>query len=437
MSTQDLTRVPNLITSLQGPLQQIEKHLLTQQTSIEYWLRDQLRKTPPPIYSSVDLRNSGFKLAPVDTNLFPAGFNNLNPDFFPLCIQAVQSTMEEICTNVKEVILIPEDHTRNIYYYENVAIIKQIFNKAGYSVRIGSLLSDLKSPKTIELPSGGKITLEPLVRRNGRLELDTFSPCMILLNNDLSAGIPGILQGLKNQVIMPALEVGWSSRFKSNHFTHYADVVDEFGKQFELDPWLLSSFFTHVDQINFMTREGEDRLVAAAEKLLTNIKQKYKEYDIQETPYLVAKADAGTYGMAVMTFQDPQELVKMNRKERSRMASIKGGKEVHRVLLQEGVYTFETWGEQQASAEPVIYMIGRYVIGGFYRVHAGKGINENLNAPGMNFQPLAFAEPCNNPDEQLGSCANRFYAYGVVGRLAMLAAARELQQAAKEKAHDN
>jgi oxygen-independent coproporphyrinogen-3 oxidase len=28
----------------------------------------------------VDLRNAGFKLAPVDTNLFPAGFNNLNLD---------------------------------------------------------------------------------------------------------------------------------------------------------------------------------------------------------------------------------------------------------------------------------------------------------------------------------------------------------------------
>ena len=36
---------------------------------------------------SVDLRNSGFKLAPVDTNLFPGGFNNLNPGF-PAAVRA-------------------------------------------------------------------------------------------------------------------------------------------------------------------------------------------------------------------------------------------------------------------------------------------------------------------------------------------------------------
>ena len=36
------------------------------------------------VLRSVDLRNAGFKLAPVDTNLFPGGFNNLNQDFLPL-----------------------------------------------------------------------------------------------------------------------------------------------------------------------------------------------------------------------------------------------------------------------------------------------------------------------------------------------------------------
>jgi glutamate--cysteine ligase len=108
------------------------------------------------------------------------------------------------------------------------------------------------------------------------------------------------------------------------------------------------------------------------------------------------------------------------------MAAIKGGREVNQVIIQEGVYTFETWGKEQAVAEPVVYMIGRHVIGGFYRVHASRGSNENLNAPGMNFEPLAFAAPCNNPNALYNSCANRFYAYGVIARLALLASAREM-----------
>jgi glutamate--cysteine ligase len=94
------------------------------------------------------------------------------------------------------------------------------------------------------------------------------------------------------------------------------------------------------------------------------------------------------------------------------------------------VYTFETWGEQAAVAEPVVYMIDHFVVGGFYRVHTGRGINENLNAPGMHFEPLAFVESCNTPDRTREPDAepNRFYAYGVLARLALLAAARELAE---------
>jgi len=76
--------VPNLKTALQGPLLHLEEHLLQNQMQVEAWLREQWLETPAPFYASVDLRNAGFKLAPVDTNLFSAGFNNLNPAFMPL-----------------------------------------------------------------------------------------------------------------------------------------------------------------------------------------------------------------------------------------------------------------------------------------------------------------------------------------------------------------
>jgi glutamate--cysteine ligase len=73
-------------------------------------------------------------------------------------------------------------------------------------------------------------------------------------------------------------------------------------------------------------------------------------------------------------------------------------------------------------------MIDRHVVGGFYRVHTERSAAENLNAPGMRFEPLAFAECCISPDRRLGPEAhpNRFYAYGVVARLALVAAAREM-----------
>lgn len=421
MSSVDLNRVPHLITSLKGPLQKIEKHLLSHETAIEDWFRDQFNTLPIPIYSSVDLRNAGFKIAPVDTNLFPAGFNNLNTDLINLCAQAVQETLKERGSSSKELILIPEDHTRNIHYYENIAILKQIFSQAGYDVRIGSLLTQLKSAKTIALPSGNSITLEPVERRGDRLMVGNVSPDLILLNNDLSSGIPDILQGLTQQTIMPPPSLGWSTRLKSDHFTFYDQVVGQFSQQFDLDPWLLSSLFQSVDNVNFTTKEGEDRLMGAAEQLLTQISQKYEHYQINAKPFVIVKADAGTYGMAVMTLHDPSQFANMNRKDRSRMASIKGGKEVNRVILQEGVYTNETFGASEATTEPVVYMIGRHVVGGFYRVHDNKEHNESLNAPGMYFEPLMPAASEHEP------ATNRFYAYGVIARLALMAAARELQ----------
>ena len=110
------------------------------------------------------------------------------------------------------------------------------------------------------------------------------------------------------------------------------------------------------------------------------------------------------------------------------MAVVKEGLQVSEVIIQEGVYTFENIND--AVAEPVVYMIDRYVVGGFYRVHTGRDVDENLNAPGMQFVPLAFDAPCSLPDcaGAPDAAPNRFYAYGVVARLALLAAAIELQE---------
>jgi glutamate--cysteine ligase len=160
------------------------------------------------------------------------------------------------------------------------------------------------------------------------------------------------------------------------------------------------------------------------------------------------KADAGTYGMGVMTVKSADEMRALNRKTRNKMAVVKEGLEVSDVLIQEGVRTIERVGE--SVAEPVVYMIDRYVVGGFYRMHADRGEDENLNAPGMQFVPLPasnaspvsfgetvedesfpFDSGCNLPDCNAAAgekAPNRFYMYGVVARLALLAAARELER---------
>jgi len=422
------TMVPHLTTALTGPLLDLERRFLDGMPTIEHWFRTKWLEHAVPFYASVDLRNSGFKLAPVDTNLFPGGFNNLNPEFLPLCVQAMQSAVEKICPEARGVLLIPENHTRNLFYLQNVAQIVMILKQAGMRVRIGSLLPEITAATQIQLPNGSALTLEPLVRRANRLGLADFDPCVVLLNNDLSAGVPDILKNLE-QSVFPPLSVGWYARRKSQHFTIYDRVANEFAELLGIDPWLVNPYFATCDQINFQERVGEECLAAQVDAVLQKIRAKYAEYGVKQDPFVIVKADAGTYGMGIMTVKDAGEITGLNRKQRNKMAVVKEGMAVSDVLIQEGVYTFEQINE--AVAEPVIYMIDHYVVGGFYRVHTSRGVDENLNAAGMHFEPLAFQACCTlpNPDCEPDDTPNRFYAYGVVARLALLAAALEIEAA--------
>ncbi len=422
--------VPRLTTALTGPLPDLERELLKATPTIEHWLRSQWQEHAAPFYASVDLRNSGFKLAPIDTNLFPGGFNNLNPDFHPLCVQAAMTAIEKVCPDAHGVLLTPESHTRNLYYLRNVATLQTILRHAGMNVRIGTLLPEITAPTELELPDGGKLKLEPLERRGNRLMVEGFDPCVVLLNNDLSAGIPEILRNLE-QAVLPPLYAGWSTRRKSNHFQAYREVAEEFARLLGIDPWLINPYFERCGKINFQERKGEECLEGYVAEILVDIRAKYDEYGIEQEPFVIVKADAGTYGMGIMTVKDPSEVRVLNRTQRKKMAVVKEGLEVHEVMVQEGVYTFETVDD--AVAEPVVYMIDHFVVGGFYRVHTRRGKDQNLNAPGMHFVPLAFAAPCSSPNPDDPGCPpNRFYAYGVIARLALLAAAIELERAERE-----
>ena len=418
--------VPHLTTALTGPLKDIESHIIDRQTTIESWFRNQWRQLPVPFYASVDLRNAGYKIAPVDTNLFPAGFNNLNPAFESLCIQSMQAAIERRGA-VDRVLIVPENHTRNLFYLESLESIRSIIEKAGFEVRIGSLAEELTEPQTIELPSGKQVLLEPLQRQGNKVVVDDFIADLVVLNNDLSSGKPELLKDL-DQILTPPLELGWATRLKSVHFKHYQSTAEEFAKIIDIDPWLLDPMFRNCGKIDFMKQEGTSCLIKNVEALLEEIARKYQEYSVTCKPFVMVKADAGTYGMGVMTVHSPDDVVELNRKQRTKMSTTKEGQKVTQVIIQEGVYTHETWEQDDNIAEPVVYMVDHNVVGGFYRVHAKRGVNENLNAPGMRFEPLAFADSCISPDKELEADAqpNRFYTYGVIARLALLAAAQEI-----------
>ena len=420
--------VPHLITALTGPINELEQRVIDSMPATERWFRLEWMEHTPPFYTSVDIRNAGFKLAPVDTNLFPGGWNNLTPAMLPLAVQAAMAAIEKICPEARNLLIIPENHARNLPYLSNLVQLQRIFNMAGLNVRVGSISAEVKKNTVIELPGGDSITLEPVVRTRGRIGLKNFDPCTILLNNDLSAGAPGILEDLHEQYLLPPLHAGWTVRRKSNHFRCYEEVSKRFGKLLGIDSWLINPMFGKCGMVDFSQETGLECVQTNVDALLAKIRRKYKEYGIHEKPFVVVKADNGTDGLGIMTVHDAKELQALSRKTKAKMAVAKDGQPVHDVIVQEGVLTQERM--HNAVAEPVVYMMDRYVVGGFYRVHGDRGVDESLNAPGADFVPLAFDQSHHLP--QLGarpgaSAPNRFYMYGVIGRLAMLAASYELE----------
>ena len=420
--------VPHLLTALTGPINELEQRIIDSMPAIERWFRLEWMEHTPPFYSSVDIRNSGFKLAPVDTNLFPGNWNNLTDQMLPLAVQATMAAIEKICPEARNLLIIPENHNRNPSYLSNLAQLQRIFKMAGLNTRLGSISPDIKKPTELKLPNGETVLLEPVLRTKRRIGLKHFDPCTILLNNDLSAGAPGILEELYEQYLLPPLHAGWSVRRKSRHFQSYEEVAKRFGKLLGIDHWLINPMFSKVEQLDFNEGKGLDELSAQVDALLTKVRRKYKEYGIKEKPFAIVKADNGTYGMGVMTVRDVKELEELTKKARNKMGIIKDGVPVQDFIIQEGVQTSERMHD--AVAEPVVYTLDRYVVGGFYRMHPERGVDENLNAPGSSYVPLAFAHSTHMPQPGMNpgaSAPNRFYMYGVIARLAMLAASYELE----------
>ena len=441
--------LPVMNASYLPQLQAFERQILSNQTKIEAWFRSKWKEHKPPFYGSVDIRNAGYKMASIDMNLFPGGFNNLNPNFIQLASHAALDAVERACPQAKSVLIVPENHTRNTFYLQNVYALSNILRNAGFEVRLGSINPEITEPVELQTALGDTVTLEPLQRTRGRVHLaDGFSPCLILLNNDLSAGVPDILKDI-SQTVLPPLHGGWTTRRKTAHFSAYNDVAAEFAALVGMDEWQINPYFEQISGLNFQEREGEDALADAVERMLAKIQAKYDEKGITDQPFVIVKADAGTYGMGVMSVKSADEVRGLNRKNRNKMAKIKEGLEVSEVIVQEGIYTYETL--HGAVSEPVVYMIDRFVVGGFFRVHEGRGADENLNATGMSFVPLNHAIPVAESDQndecgrrvfeqwqELGvpqtksadpDCGcNRLYVYGVMARLSLLAAAVELER---------
>jgi len=401
----------------------------THQEKIHDWLKAHENIKELPLYSSVDIRDAGFKVAVVDTNLFPGGFNNLCEHGLEDAAKFFrEALLKRLSGGCKNVLLIAEEHTRNTWYLENIRILEDIIRKAGFNVKTATFMTVqpafCEGTKFVELETATKqpVRIYCLKRILEDFEAGREQFCLIILNNDLTTGIPEILKNAK-QPIYPSAQAGWHSRLKSHHFNHTQDLINEFGKIIDIDPWFFSCLFNVVDKVNINEDGDRQRLMQSAEGLFKLIGEKYKQHGIQEKPYVILKSDSGTYGMGVMPIEDPAEIINLNRKEKNKLYKGKGSQVIERFLIQEGVPTI--YNIDHEVSEVVIYQVENNLVGGFYRSHAGKSDRENLNSQGMEFKKI-----CPH-SSKYGDCGvhtdvNIFDVYRILARIAAIAAHREI-----------
>ncbi|MBN8543963.1 MAG: glutamate--cysteine ligase [Alphaproteobacteria bacterium] len=398
----------------------IEALLRTRGEDIRAWFAKVRTRVNAPFYSSVDVRHAGYKLAPVDTNIFPAGFNHLSQAARARAKERIQARIS--AQEIKNILIIPENHTRNQGYIDNLYALSTLVAEAGAEVRIGSLIAEKNAPIALSTSSGAPVNELPLLRDKNTLSTeDGFVPELILLNNDLTSGLPEVLRGL-TQRIQPRPSLGWYRRRKSIHFDAYDKLAQEFAQAFDLDPWLITTETHKCGLVNFGDRKGLDCVAVAVEKVLHKIRVHYRHYGITSEPYVFVKSDAGTYGMGIMTAKSGDEVVEMNKKVRNKMNTIKEGTQSTEVIIQEGVPTIDT--VEGFAAEPMMYLVDGYAVGGAYRVNRERDAEGNLNASGMYFAGMCDeGEVADAAHVNVAKCS--FGAFGLIASLASLAVPSE------------
>ena len=358
---------------------------------IEEWIANEYQKFDAIPYNSIDVRNSGFKLAPVDVNFFSAGFNNLDESSLQLASKEFLSFVQNVDINIKKILLIGEDHDRNLKYLENLLFLKNILINSGFEVSVANFANQEK--KIIQIDAKQFIEIDGLKLSADEKRLLTtseFEPDFIIINNDMTIKYPAILDKIE-QKIAPNLLCGWFNRKKSTYFNIYQELMNEFGKEFSIDPWLFSCESRGIDNIHFKNKDDLKKIADCVEEILNHTKKKYSEYEIKWTePYCFVKSNSGTYGMGVISVDSQDEIFSLNKSMRNDMRAGKQGSEITSLVIQEGIPTIEKIGP--ATAEKTLYLVNGNLIGGFYRCNQGKNSKISLNARSSFYEKIPYQD---------------------------------------------
>lgn len=388
---------------------------------MDEWFKKKSSGLNFPFYSSFDIRDSGIMVAPVDANIFPAGFNNICQVDQENAVELVKGYLKlHYGSEIKKIALLAEEHTNNLFYWNNVETLYSLLMQSACDVKI-AVPRTLASPLSLTNAAGKPLQIFGAEVIDDYLVVDNTKMDLIICNNDFSNSYQDWIKNLKTPM-NPPHTLGWHQRRKSSFFELYNQLAFEFAQVIDLFPPLIqveTELFSGLDLADDASRE---KLALTVGAFLSRLEQKYQGLNIDQPPFAFIKNNSGTYGMGVTQVRSADEVRNWNYKVRKKMKAAKGGRQIEEVIIQEGIPTRII--SESETAEPTIYMIGCHLAGGFLRAHSQKGPDESLNSPGAVFKRLCVSDlkisiegaPLEN-------------VYGWLARLGFLAIAHEAQKA--------
>jgi glutamate--cysteine ligase len=108
--------------------------------AIERWFRLEWMEHTPPFYSLGGHPQRRLQAGAGGHQPVPRRLEQPDArEMLPLAVQSAMAAIEKICPEAKNLLVIPENHTRNTFYLSNLAQLQRIFHMAGFNVRIGSI----------------------------------------------------------------------------------------------------------------------------------------------------------------------------------------------------------------------------------------------------------------------------------------------------------
>ena len=292
--------------------------------------------------------------------------------------------LEKFYPNKSRIIILAENHTKNLFYIEHLHYLKSVFEIDSIKeIIVTNFDADIN--KILYSHTDIPIYYKPI-----DIIKDAGDSDLIILNNDLSFGYNNILDEIKCEII-PNPNLGWYNRSKHNHFNIYTRLVKDFCKEFGLDDFLFTTAFDTCYNVDFKEKQGLYCIAEKVQILLDQLKYKYKEYGIVQDPYIMAKPDKGTYGMGILRFENAEDVMNINKDDRKKAAIIKDGVSNSTVFLQEGISS-SLYNKNGDISEVTVYMINSAYIGNFLRCNNKKGPEDNLNSNGMYFSKDILSE---------------------------------------------